>query len=382
MVFLMSRDASVLLPNGEKLKPLLKKSVISESDIQKLLKKRGVFNVDKDRKGAVQFLTTTLVSPKEFEELQEIQKTKEDNVKVRNTTLQSKTKNVLLDVIDTDLIDSEELENILDTCTFQTDTALNVEDENHLYIEYEILREDVTLDWANINRKFPGRIDIIKEAETGQIRFLSEYTSAETEEVNSEIIKKISSTLKEKDEVENTTTLAQYSSNKLNNINRMKFMLALANDFKDGNLKYKSVKNIEIGRDKTQQGAMEETGLLFDDSVRNVIINGEKGETLNNIEYIVNEDYYEFLILRALQVEYSFDYVSAKGVCILEFGFPHYFRNTKRSEEFEVIVNKVFLNKSSHGENIKSVTRKILSDFNRFYQEEFNEKLEQQEQQE
>jgi len=188
--------------------------------------------------------------------------------------------------------------------------------------------------------------------------------------------------LKEKDEVENTTTLAQYSSNKLNNINRMKFMLALANDFKDGNLKYKSVKNIEIGRDKTQQGAMEETGLLFDDSVRNVIINGEKGETLNNIEYIVNEDYYEFLILRALQVEYSFDYVSAKGVCILEFGFPHYFRNTKRSEEFEVIVNKVFLNKSSHGENIKSVTRKILSDFNRFYQEEFNEKLEQQEQQE
>lgn len=35
----MNRDSSVLLPNGEKLKPLLKKSVITESDMQKLLKK-------------------------------------------------------------------------------------------------------------------------------------------------------------------------------------------------------------------------------------------------------------------------------------------------------------------------------------------------------
>ena len=67
----------------------------------------------------MQFLTTTLISPKEFEELQEIQKTKEDNVKVRNTALQSKTKNDLVEVIDTDLIDSEELEKLEDTCTFR-----------------------------------------------------------------------------------------------------------------------------------------------------------------------------------------------------------------------------------------------------------------------
>lgn len=381
MVFSLTRDASVLLPNGEKLKPLLKKSVITEGDLQKLLKKRGVFNVDKDRKGAIQFLTTTLVSPKEFEELQEIQKTKEDNVKVRNTKLQSKIENMLIDVIGTNLIDSEELENVIDSCTFQTDTALNIVNENHLFIEYDVLREDITLDWANLNRKFSGRIDIVKDPGTSQIHFSSEYTSGETEEVNVEIIKKITANLKQKDEVENATTLAQYSSNQLNNLNRMKFMLALANDIENGNLKYKSVKNIEIGRDKTQKVAMEEAGLLFDDGVRNVIINGEKGETLNNIEYIVNEHYYEFLILRALQVEYSYDYPSVKGTCILEFGFPHYFRKTKKSEEFEVIVNKVYINKGSIGENVKSITRKILVDFNEFYQAEFNKMLEQEDQQ-
>lgn len=67
--------------------------------------------------------------------------------------------------------------------------ALNVENENHLYIEYEVLREDITLDWASINRKFSGRVDIVKDANTGEIRFSSEYTSGETEEINSEIIK-------------------------------------------------------------------------------------------------------------------------------------------------------------------------------------------------
>lgn len=377
----MSRDASVLLPNGEKLKPLLKKSVITESDMQNFLKKRGVFNVSKDRKSAVQFITTTLISPREFEELQEIQKTKEDNLKVRNRTLKSKTGNNLVEVIDHYLIDSEELEKIENECTFETDTAVNVENENHLYIEYEISREDITLDWANINRKFTGRVDITKDIKTGEIHFSSEYTSGETEEINSEIIKRISNSLKELDEVE-TSKVGRYSSDKLNNKNRMKFMLALVNNIPGDNLKFKSVKNIEIGRDKTMQVAMQEAGLLFDDGVRNVIINGEKGETLNNIEYIINDVYYDFLILRALQVEYNFDYGSAKGVCILEFGFPHFFRKSHKSQEFEVIVNKIYMKKECRGENTKSITRKILKDFNIFYQEEFTTIQEQQEQQE
>lgn len=162
----MSIDVSVLLPNGEKLKPLLKKSVITDSDMQKLLKRRGVFNVSKDRKNTVQFLTTTLLSPKEFEDLQEIQKTKEDNVKVRNNTIKSKTDNNLFDILNSDLLDSGQLESEENSCTFQTDTALNVENENHLYVEYEVLREDITLDWASLNRKFSGRVDIIKDADT------------------------------------------------------------------------------------------------------------------------------------------------------------------------------------------------------------------------
>lgn len=373
----MSIDASVLLPNGEKLKPLLKKSVITESDMHRILKKRGVFNTNKDRKYAVQFLTTTLISPKEFEELQELQKTKEDSVKVRNTVIKSKTESSLLGVINTDLVDSEQLETDENSCTFQTDTSFNVENENHLYIEYEVLREDITSDWASLNRKFVGRVDIIKDALTKEIKFTSEYTSSETEGINSEIIKRINNSLKEKDEVEMKSDLAKYTSDRLQNKERMIFMLALAADIAD-NLKFRSVKNIEIGRDKSLRLEMEKSGLLFDDGVKNVIINGEKGETLNNIDYIVNDEYYDFLILRALQVEYSFDYVSASGICILEFGFPHFFRKAQKSKEFEVTVNRVYLNKGSKGENVKSITRKIMADFNDYYQKEFNSILMQQ----
>lgn len=377
----MNNDAAVLLPNGEKLKPLLKRSVISESDMQNLLKNRGVFILNKDRKSIVQFLTTTLISPKEFEALQEIQKIKEDNIKVRNTKLKSQTSNALLEVMDLDIIDSEEIENNIDCCTFQTDTSLNIENENHMYVEYEVLSEDITLEWSRIERKFQGRVDVIKDPELGSIKFSSEYTSGETEEINSEIIKKISKFLKEQNEVSSKEILDLYNASRLNNKNRMKFLLGLANNIAGGNLQFSSVRNIEIGKDKTKNAAMQEKGILFEEGVKNLIINSEKGESLNNIAFIANEDHYDFLILRALQVEYRFEYLNAKGSCVLEFGFPHFFRKSNRTEEFEVIVNKVFLDKNKKGESIKRVSRKILADFNHFYQKEFNKMIELQKRQ-
>lgn len=35
--------------------------------------------------------------------------------------------------------------------------------ENNLVLEYEILREDITKDWANCESKFSGRVEIVKD---------------------------------------------------------------------------------------------------------------------------------------------------------------------------------------------------------------------------
>lgn len=69
-------NTDTLLPVGERLKPLLSKSCISESDMKNILAERGVYIGDSDKKSSIPILTLSILSPREFEKLQELQKTK------------------------------------------------------------------------------------------------------------------------------------------------------------------------------------------------------------------------------------------------------------------------------------------------------------------
>lgn len=366
-----SIDIQTLLPVGEKLKPLLNKSVITEADMKNILRKRGVFVGENDKKKIVPYLTMSLISPKEFEELQELQKTKEDTLKFRNKSVESSSLTNLIDVIDVDLIDVDEIDGKLDNCTFNTDINFQVKDSNKMIIEYEVSRNDITKDWANAESKFNGRIEIEKNMTTKEINFVSEYTSIETEEINGVILDQVIGELKEKKEIKEDTKIFEIKSDDFTNEERFKFLLSLAKDSPNGLLKYKSVRNIEIGPDKTTNLHITQSTVLLDNSVKNIIINGEKGETLQNIEYVTNEIYHKVLILRAIQVEYSFNVVGANGTCIIEYGFPHFFRSYKKTKVFEVTINKLWIGKNSVGSNIKSTSRKVLNECNDFYLREY-----------
>ena len=65
-------NTDTLLPVGERLKPLLNKSCISESDMKALLAERGVYIGDSNKRLSIPILTLSILSPKEFEKLQEI----------------------------------------------------------------------------------------------------------------------------------------------------------------------------------------------------------------------------------------------------------------------------------------------------------------------
>lgn len=364
-------DIQTLLPVGEKLKPLLNKAVITEADMKNVLRKRGVFIGESNKRKIVPYLTMSLVSPKEFEELQDLQKTKEDSLKFRNKSVECNSSTNLIEVIEVDLIKVDELAKQIDSCNFNTDTNFQLIDSNKMLIEYEISRNDITKDWANAESKFSGRIEIEKCMSTNEIKLLSEYTSVETEEINGEILDMIVKELRDRNEILTDTKVFEIKSSDFTNQERFKFLLSLAKDSLNGLLKFKSVRNIEIGPDKTLKLPSSQSTVILDNSVKNIIINGEKGETLKNIEYVTNETYHKSLILRAIQVEYSFNVVGANGTCIIEYGFPHFFRSYKKSTVFEVTINKLWFAKGSISNNNKSASRKILNEFNAFQIEEF-----------
>lgn len=102
-------NIKTLLPVGEKLKPLLSKSCISEADLKGILAERGVFIGDNSKQMSIPLLTLSIISPKEFEKLQEFQKTKEDSVKFRTSKIESSTTENLNDIVPLSLIEPQKI---------------------------------------------------------------------------------------------------------------------------------------------------------------------------------------------------------------------------------------------------------------------------------
>lgn len=363
-------NTDTLLPVGERLKPLLSKSCISESDMKNILAERGVYIGDSDKKSSIPILTLSILSPREFEKLQELQKTKEDSLKTKIIKAKSQSDKNLNNLIPQDLVKRDDLIDEYDCFDFDTDLSFNMDDQNKLVLDYTIIREDVTKDWANNKSRYTGRVEIEKSATQGMICFRNEYTSSETEVINKKIIKMVTNHLQILGEISNKESPFEITSDKFNNIQRFAFMLQLANDSPSGFLSFEAVKNIEIGPDRKVN--MPDNTKWMGGSVNNIIINSEKGKTLENIEYISDKQYHEFLILRKVQAQYKFSFGVLEGQCIVEYGFPHYFRSHVRNHSFEVSVPKIYFSKDSKSENSRNASRFILKEFQDMIQQKYD----------
>lgn len=366
-------NTDTLLPVGERLKPLLSKSCISESDMKNILAERGVYIGDSDKKSSIPILTLSILSPREFEKLQELQKTKEDSLKTKIIKAKSQSDKNLNNLIPQDLVKRDDLIDEYDCFDFDTDLSFNMDDQNKLVLDDTIIREDVTKDWANNKSRYTGRVEIEKSATQGMICFRNEYTSSETEVINKKIIKMVTNHLQILGEISNKESPFEITSDKFNNIQRFAFMLQLANDSPSGFLSFEAVKNIEIGPDRKVN--MPDNTKWMGGSVKNIIINSEKGKTLENIEYISDKQYHEFLILRKVQAQYKFSFGVLEGQCIVEYGFPHYFRSHVRNHSFEVSVPKIYFSKDSKSENSRNASRFILKEFQDMIQQKYDSVL-------
>lgn len=364
-------NIKTLLPVGEKLKPLLSKSCIGESDLKGILAERGVFIGNSSKQMSIPFFTLSIISPKEFEKLQEFQKTKEDSVKFRTSKIKSSINDNLNEILPLSLLEPQDINNESSNYTINTDMQFTINSENNLILEYEILREDITKDWANCESKYTGRIEIAKDEETKEIKFRNEFTSSETGEINKKVIRTVVNFFKNKGIVKNSDNATELSATEFNNNQRFTFMLSIANDSPNGYLKFKAVKNIEIGPDRESKHQLPDSAKWMDGSVKNIIINSEKGETLENVEYISEESYHEVLILRQIQAEYEFEFAGMKGKCIIEYGFPHYFRKNIKGNAFESRLANIYFSKTSKSQNIKNATRLILKEFEKLYQSKY-----------
>ena len=75
------KDIDKFIPYGEMLRGYANQNIISNAEIHRILKERGIFTLNQEKEYTVPILQTLLLSPKEFEEVRNSFSKKEDNEK-------------------------------------------------------------------------------------------------------------------------------------------------------------------------------------------------------------------------------------------------------------------------------------------------------------
>lgn len=352
-----------MLPFGFALRPLLNDSCLTDSDLNNVLKSRGVFLGNAEKKSTIPLIVTMVLSPKEFEMLQERQETKESNPKHRNSTVQSKSANSLIAAISEFNISVDNIEELND---IELITPMNFAtlSENHLQLVYSIIRKDLTRDWVRPVSRHTGKVEIKKNDESNIVEICNEYTSKETDDINKQVINNLLSFLKEKQEVDDKTETV--SANDFTNRERFNFMLQLASDSDDGSMKFVEIKDIELGPDP--ESPPKDPNSIIQQNVKKVIINGNALEGNSLLKNDADKDH---LILRSVEAKYEFNHKGTKGFCVLQYGFMHFFRNQNTSQEFQVALlylNSKAINKAALNnfvlEQFEQMKKKILQQYN------------------
>lgn len=355
-------NVASMLPFGSMLRPLLNDSCLSDADLNNVLKSRGVFVEDSNKKNTIPLIVTMILSPKEFEDLQNKQETKEENPKRRNSIVKSKTNTSLTSIIGDFEIDIDKIEQMNDDVHLITPMVFGYVSENELELEYRIIRRDLTKDWVRPQSTHLAKIIITKDLLSGEIGVCNEYTSKETDEINKRVIRDVVSFFKEKGEAEEKIETICASS--FTNHKRFNFMLNLAQSSEDEMLTFIEIKDVEIGPDP--ENPPKNPNSFFQQNVKKVIINGnglERNSLLNN------DGEKDNLLLRSIEAVYSFNCNGIKGRCILQYGFMHFFRNQNTSEGFQVAL--LFIGTKS-GVNKNNVSKFVLNKFEELKRKQYD----------
>ena len=226
-----------IIPQGDVLRQLLAKSSTSETSINSLLREKGVFLSVGDKNVSVPLLMKSIISPKDFFFLSEIQKKKEDTIKYRTISIKCSRDFEWSEIIDN--IDINKL--IINNHTYKPNYSViaqpNFYYENNLntaLLEYSIERENLLSDMYNSKTTHKGSIILNKRKISDnkiQLSIQHNFTTKETLEVNDILISRLKEKLKDSSIINSNNDIITIKFNNFNNVNRILFFYSFIQDF-------------------------------------------------------------------------------------------------------------------------------------------------------
>lgn len=343
------KDIKQILPYGEQLRGFANQKFLSTSELNRILKERGVFSLFNEKDYMVPLLQTLLLSPKEFDKIRDTFATKEDNKKVISRDITWKDG---IQLFSTDMVAMEVTEFIkqkLPTCNLVNPIILvPVENNhNHLKAEFTLERQDINKVWYEQTNIFNGAIEFINENK-GKGRVIISHTAIETKELAEFVVKTQIREFKKKGLLPENEQIRKITFNEFSNEERFVFFFRLTNHLQCDYFSCQNIKEVSI---KPEDNPLPEE-IKWMEEINKILLSGK---SLDKKYFIEDKKFHRHLIIWNLDASFTYNYKGQKGECLVNFGFPDYTTDNYIDPEFELNISSI-----SPSDNIDLKDRKSL----------------------
>ncbi|WP_035669367.1 hypothetical protein [Flavobacterium sp. 83] len=325
-----------ILPYGDRLRQLLVKSNITNSNLNLFLREKGVFLGNNEKNDSVPLIMKTIITPSEFEELYDTQKKREDNIKINSAVLKCSKDFNLPDILRTGFDINELIEKSSDykqNFTIKGTPKFYFEDEIGI-LDYEIERINLLDDWTSNTTSHKGTI-FVKKLNNGNIELKVEQnsTSKETKFINDLINKEIKNIFTKDEIISPKDDYIKIRFNDFTNPNRLQFLYSFTTKICIY-LEFISVSDIDIYLDENEK--TPEDLKKFLDELESLKLNGKK---LQNHSLVTDNKYHNKVIFASISLKYKFNIDGVKGDCIVKINFPEYISKKDETSEVQYVIN-------------------------------------------
>lgn len=336
-------DIDRFLPHGEMLRGFLEQPFLGKSDLNTLLRERGVFVQQSDKKDTIPWITGLLISPLEFDQLRESQSTKEDSPKVNTQTIAWASETTLVESVP----DNFDINSVLDLefSNFAVKGSPNFipvdGDADHLLLEFEIERNDYSKNWASAQNIFKGSLELKKVRQGKDVKLVVTHTANETKYVANKATSGIVRHFKDKKHVNATDEIKRIEFRLFSNPGRIHYFLSLTQKVNSSLLKFEDLVDVEF----SPESASPESASPLPDKIKWMEKNIEdlklNGKGLQNTLFVKDKDLHPFVHLYHVLAMYKFDHKGLIGKSVISIGFPEFGRSKELASELEVYIKRL-----------------------------------------
>ena len=338
------KDFEFHLPNGEILRTILVRNELTDSNLKSVIKSKGIFLPKYKKEDTIPPLMRSLLSPKEYEEIRDLQKFKIEKFKYRTTQIPWQgSENILANLPEIDLhkILTEKYKYDPGFELIGVPSFVPVENRtNKVGLKFKIEEHSNIETIHNKKKQYEGSL-LIELKDDGHLHLhtTKTFTSKGTQDLLNSLESKLEKHFKEIGTVKKEDTYERIMFYHFTNLNRFIFFMKFMDDISF--LKFKKIVDVTVSPDPEKEIPKDAREFLKD--IENLNL---KGKSLKRHILLSKQKYRNSIWLLSIVVQYEFQHSEGNGICELEYAFPDFNPSEINNAEFQFYIGKISVNRN------------------------------------